>query len=585
MKLPCDTIPEAIINAATDSGTDQGYTFISENGKSETFYSFREIAENAARYGRALVELGLQKGDRLGIILPNSRDFGFCFFGAMHARLIAVPLSPPMSIGKLGFYLENIKHILKASEASVLITVPQIKRLLGSLLGGNLKKIVTLDKIDVAGDGLGFAPPNADDIAFIQFTSGSTARPKGVGLTHRNLISNAHCIMNLGLHVTERDVACSWLPLFHDMGLIGFMLSPFLTRTSAVFLPPLRFLKRPVEWLQMITRHRGTITFAPNFAYGLCTKRVAEHNMEGLDLSSLRVAGCGAEPIELATLEDFSRKFSAVKFQRRAFLPCYGIAESTLAVTFIGLDESFKADCVDLERLTGEGVAAPVAPDSAGAVKVVCCGKAFAEHEVRITDDNGQTCGEREVGEIVLRGPSVMQGYYNNRKATAEARKNGWLHTGDLGYLYEGELYVCGRIKDLIIISGKNYYPMDIEWAVSDIDGVRKGNVVAFGVQQIGHSYEHVVVCAETKNSPADYPKIEKNIKIRVREVLGLKLHDVVMLKPGTLPKTSSGKLQRNLSKKLYSSGDLGVSRKNQGKLGLLAHLTKSQWNFFKHRR
>jgi len=584
MTLPCDTIPDAIINAAKESDTDKGYTFIADDGVNEAFFSFQELADTTARYAQALVGLGLQKGDRLGLILPQSKDFVFSFLGAMYAGLTPVPLSPPLNLGQLGFYLEHIKYILKASESSLLVTDPRIKRVLGSLLGGKLKKITTVDEINVGADALAFTPPRADDIAFIQFTSGSTARPKGVGLTHSNLIANAHCIMNLGLHADEHDVACSWLPLFHDMGLIGFVLSPLLARTSAVFLPPLRFLKRPVEWLQMITRHHGTITFAPNFAYGLCTKRIAEHKLEGIDLSRLRVAGCGAEPIELATLENFARKFSAVGFQKKSFLPCYGIAESTLAVTFIGLEESFKADCVSLEKLTQEGAAVPVECDSPGAVKVVCCGKPFTDHEIRITDEHGQTCEERQVGEITLRGPSVMQGYYNNKSATEEVYKDGWLHTGDLGYLQDGALYVCGRVKDLIIISGKNHYPMDIEWTASNVEGVRKGNVIVFGVQEIGRSDERVVVCAETKAGPASYPDLEKKIKARVREVLGIKINEVVMLKPGSLPKTSSGKLQRRLARKRYLNNEL-ASRSVTGKIGLLKHLTKSQWQFFKYRK
>jgi len=568
MQLSYKTMPETLIDAAAGSHADQGYIFISEDGENETFYSFKEIAHQAARYGHAFVRLGLIPGDRVGLILPQTDDFCFSFFGSMFARLIPVPLSPPLGVGQLGLYLEHIKHILKASEISLLITVPQIKRVLGSLLGGSLKKIVTFDEINVSPDELEFTPPNENDIVFIQFTSGSTARPKGVGLTHRNLIANAHCIMNLGVHATENDVACSWLPLFHDMGLIGFMLSPLLTRTSVVFLPTLRFLKRPVEWMQMITRHHGTITFAPNFAFGLCVKRIGKRDLEGIDLSSLRVAGCGAEPIELATLEKFAAKFSVVGFKKKAFLPCYGIAESTLAVTFTGLEETLKADCVSLKRLTREGLADPVQPGSPDAATIVCCGKPFAEHAVRITNHRGEACNEGEVGEIMLYGPSVMSGYYNNRKATEEVLEDGWLHTGDLGYLRDGELYICGRVKDLIIIAGKNYYPMDIEWTASKIEGVRKGNVVAFGVQNIGGSDEHVVVCAETKVDPVSFPELEKQIKARVREVLGLKLKDVVMLKPGTLPKTSSGKLQRNLAKKLYSNGDLSVSNKGQGRLG-----------------
>jgi fatty-acyl-CoA synthase len=584
MKLPCKTIPEALIKAAEGSDAHRGYTFVSEDGKKETFYSFKELADQTARYAEALVQLGLAKGDRVGLIVSQNEDFVFSFLGAMYARLIPVPLSPPLNLGQLGLYLEQIKHILKASETDLLITVPQIKSVLGSLLGSTINKITTIDEINVSTDKLAFTMPAENDFAFIQFTSGSTAKPKGVGLTHKNIITNAHCIMNLGLHASEQDVGCAWLPLFHDMGLIGFVLSPLLTRTSVVFLPPLRFLKRPVEWLQMITRHRGTITFAPNFAFGLCTKRIDESELEGIDLSSLRVAGCGAEPIALATLEKFAHKFSAVGFQKKAFLPCYGLAESTLAVTFAGPENSLKGDYVSLESLTRESVAVPVKPGSSGEAIILCCGKPFEGHELRIYDFRGQICNERQVGEIVIRGPSVMSGYFDNKEATEEAIRDGWLYTGDLGYLQDGELYVCGRLKDLIIISGKNYYPMDLESTASEIEGVRKGNVVAFGIQEIGHSNERVVVCAETQNDSRSYSELEKKIRTKVLEVVGIKIDDVLMLKPGSLPKTSSGKLQRRLAQKLYLNGELGASKKGQGKLSLFILWTKSQWNFFKHR-
>jgi fatty-acyl-CoA synthase len=350
-----------------------------------------------------------------------------------------------------------------------------------------------------------------DDVAFLQFTSGSTSRPKGVTLTHANLMANIAAIgaAQGGLDITGEAYGVSWLPLYHDMGLIGFVFTPVVHRARGIrFISPLMFLKRPSIWLRQISECRGTITFAPNFAYGLCTTRVKEAELTGVDLSSLVIAGCGAEPIQAATLRAFADRYAAYGFRSAAFLPTYGMAEHSLAVSFIDKHADFVADRIDAASLA-QKTAAP-AREGEPAASVVGCGRPFAGHGLRIVDAAGRSLPDREVGQILLQGPSVMQGYWNDPERTAEALRGGWLATGDLGYTVDGELFVCGRMKDLIIVHGRNYHPQDIEWQASQVEGVRRGNVIAFGVQPHGEDRERVVVAAEVRQLPEDPAEQEK---------------------------------------------------------------------------
>ena len=577
-----DSIPKALVSAGQRAAPDQGYSFVDEEGAGERFVSFGQLADDAARHAAALLRLGLRPGDRVALVLPKSHDFVPLFLGALHAGIIPVPMYPPMSLGKLGTYLDHSRHIVERSEAAVLITDGSVKRALGGLIGERLQVIRTVDQLDTSGPGAPLANLRDDAPAFIQFTSGSTARPKGVVLTHGNLASNAHCIMRLGLRAGPSDKGCTWLPLFHDMGLIGFVLSPITTLTSVAFMPPLMFLKRPVEWLRLVTRHRGTIGFAPNFAYGVCAARIKDHELEGLDLSSWRVAGCGAEPIHLPTLTGFAERFERVGFRRGALMPCFGLAESTLAVSFAPLGPGPTGDTVDLGALTSDRQARPVPAGADGATSVVCCGRPFEGHEIAIVDDDGRPLPDRAVGEIVLRGPSVMQGYFHDEEATRQVLRGGALRTGDLGYTVDGALYVCGRSKDVVIVGGRNYYPSDIEWAASTVAGVRTGNVVAFGVTLPNGEAEQVVLCAETRRAPEEYHELERAVRGTVLDAIGVKLHEVVLLAPGTLPKTSSGKVRRRRTRELYLSGQLRESGRNDGRIVVAGHLLVSQWRLWR---
>jgi fatty-acyl-CoA synthase len=374
--------------------------------------------------------------------------------------------------------------------------------------------------------------PSLDDLAFVQFTSGSTSSPKGVALSHRNLAANIDAINGpAGLATTSEDSAVSWLPLYHDMGLVGMALGPLYSTRPAVLLTPQAFIKRPVEWLKTISRHRATVSFAPNFAYDLAVRRVRDSDLDGLDLSCWRVAGCGAEPVHAPTLAAFADRFAGVGFRATSFFPCYGLAEHVLAATLPPRNRALRVE-------------------HTSALSPVSCGRALPGHEVRVVGADGREAAEREVGEIALAGPSVMLGYYRDEESTAATIRNGWLHTGDLGFLSGGELFVCGRAKEIIIANGRKYHPQDLEWAVDDVDGLRRGRVVAFGDAQPGKG-DRVVLVVETSGT-ATADMLADTIRRRISDAFGLFVDEIVTVPSGSIGRTTSGKVQRAATKALY---------------------------------
>ncbi|MGK4000008.1 fatty acyl-AMP ligase [Sorangium sp. So ce1024] len=585
------TVAQAIEDAAASTKT--GYRFIEESGENEPFFTHGGIERASARLGGALQALGLQKGDRVALILPDNADFIFAFLGAIRAGVIPVPIYPPTGLGKLTGYLENTLHIVAKSGAKVLLTTAEIKRMLGTIQAQapELQQIVAVEGIRGSREELRPVKVELDDVCFLQFTSGSTSRPKGVVLTHANLAANVRAIVELGLGVRGSvDTGVSWLPLYHDMGLIGFVIAPLYYVNTVTFLPPLLFLKRPVRWLEAITRHRGNVSFGPNFAYALCVKRIREQEMAGLDLSTWRVAGCGAEPIRADNLRAFAEKFAPVGFDEKAFVCSYGMAESTLAVSFSALGTGLQTDSVDGETLWKEGKAVPAPADSDRASALVQCGSAFEGHEIAVfaSDDaeSARPLGDREVGELRLRGPSVMPGYFNDPDMTKEAFAGGWLRTGDLGYLAEGKVYICGRSKEVIIVNGRNYYPQDLEWEASRVSGVRKGNVIAFGTMKPHNDRERVVIVFETTASDEqEKQSLKGEVRRVVQQAMGLTVDDVVAVGPGVLPKTSSGKLQRSRTRELYENGELLIrsSSRDGDRLDAAKEFAKSQINYFRH--
>jgi acyl-CoA synthetase (AMP-forming)/AMP-acid ligase II len=603
------TIAQAIEDAAKAEPT-KGFRFVPETGvpgfpgagvpaeggsSSEASYSFTAVERASARFGGALQALGLRKGDRAALILPNNDDFILCFLGAIRAGIVPVPIYPPMALGQLQAYLDNTRHIVAKAGARAIVTSAKIKRLLGTVQAScpTVEQVVAVEGIRESLEPLKPEKIGMDDLAFLQFTSGSTSRPKGVTLTHGNLQANITCIMDDGLKIREEDIAISWLPLYHDMGLIGFVLAPLFYRIPTIYLPPLLFLKRPLVWFQAFTKHKGSIAYAPNFAYALCVKRIRPADLDGIDLSTWRVAGCGAEPIRPETLEAFQDGFARVGFKKEAMLPSFGMAESSLAVAFTELGEGMQTLSVDGPSLWTDGVAKRVPEDDENAVRLVSCGPEFPEHKIRVfsPDDaaSEKPLAEGQVGEIRIAGPSVMKGYWEDAERTRESFAGPFLKTGDLGFILDRHLFICGRSKEVIIVNGRNYYPQDMEWEAGKVDGVRKGNVVAFGAKDPSgqeRDRERVVLAFEVQDSVrlGQASGLGAAVRKAVQEGMGLTLDDVVALPPGALPKTSSGKLQRTKTRELYETGELmgRTSTREVNKIDLVKHAAQSQLSYFK---
>jgi len=562
------TIVDAVRALAGD--TKRGFVFVGGDG-TERLYTFHDIALAAEARAAALVARGLVKGDRLALVIPSGDEFVLSFLGALFAGVVPVPVYPQMSFKNIESYTDSVSHISRASGAAMLLTTAAARPYVASVPTRveSLRGVLTVD--DLAGDaGRASVDVSPDDLAFLQFTSGSTSRPKGVMVTHGNLAANAEAFM---IHGLERDPSVdkgvSWLPLFHDMGLIGFVVGPLFTDIPCVFLPTASFVRAPRVWLDKIHQHRGTITYAPNFAYALVAKRLKDKDVEGLDLSCVRIAGCGAEPVQAKALGDFADRLAPAGFNPRALLPSYGMAEATLAVTFVPVGDGLRTDRVDAMALTrGQAVEAD------DGRPIVDCGRPFPDHQVAIVDSAGMRLGERQVGQIVVSGPSVTMGYFQQPDLTSETFKpiagSGdeiWLHTGDLGYLAGGRLFVCGRVKDVIIVRGRNYYPSDIEWAVAELSNVRRGNVVAFGVEvgpdgelaTEGTGEEQLVVCCE--GAAADALAIRDAASARIGAQFGLTAREVVVVALASLPRTSSGKPQRRATRRMYLEGSLRRAR------------------------
>ena len=590
MRTPAECSAEATTVVAALEGAaeivDRGFVFVGRRGR-ETRYSFAEVAEQAKRRGRQLAARGLSKGDRLGIIVPDNEEFVLTFLGAITAGIVPVPMYPPLALGELDAYHRLASGVLTKSGARVLVTSEEVSAVLWPLLDScrEVEDLVTVEVLRDAPESSAPLPAiEPDDVCFVQFTSGSTASPKGVVVTHESLIANAHAIMFDGLGCQpETDRAVSWLPLYHDMGLIGFVVSPLYARMPTVFLSTLAFVKRPRRWMEAVDKYDGTITFAPNFAFALASRRASQIDA-GLDLSKLRVLGCGAEPINAAVLRRFVDAYGPLGLNPNAVMPCYGMAEATLAMSFEGLDEPFVTIRIDRDAYEIDSRAQPLQGEGEG-LELVARGRTFPKHELGIWSPDGRLLPQGRVGEVSFRGPSVTAGYYEDEAATAEAFRDGWLFTGDLGFLLDGRLYLSGRKKDLIILSGRNHHPQAIEWEVEQVPGVRKGNVVAFADQ--GEQTERLVVAAETKQE--DHEPLIAAIRQRLNDAFALYADEIVLVPAGALPKTSSGKLQRGKARQQHRSGRLGAEGdRTKGKAArgwvLARHLGRSLLARARHR-
>jgi len=578
-----------------NAGAVGGQPRRAESPGQEKVLSYADVERLSARFGGALQALGLRKGDRVALILPNNDDFVLAFFGSIRAGIVPAPIYPPTTLGQLDPYLDNTRHIVAKSGARVLVTTTRIKRLLGTVQAAcpALEQVVAIEGIRESTEPLRPEKIALDDVALLQFTSGSTSRPKGVTLTHANLAANIKCIMEDGLAVRADDVGVSWLPLYHDMGLIGFVIAPLYHRVPIVYLPALLFLKRPVAWFQAMTRHRGSIAYAPNFAYALCVKRIKPTDLSGLDLSTWRVAGCGAEPIRPETLESFADAFEGIGLRKASLCPSYGMAEASLAVAFSALGTGMKTLSIDGPALWETGLAEEVPESHERAVRLVSCGREFPGHSIRAfaLDDTASTTPLTDgvVGEIRISGPSVMRGYWEDAERTSEAFAGAYLRTGDLGFISGGELYICGRSKEIVIVNGRNFYPQDMEWEAGKVVGVRKGNVVAFGARDpsgVERDRERVVLAFEVQEAErlAQAAGLVAQVRKAVQEGMGLTLDDVVALPHGALPKTSSGKLQRAKTREFYETGELmgRHGTRDATKLDAAKHTAVSQLSYLK---
>ncbi|MEM1418011.1 MAG: fatty acyl-AMP ligase [Myxococcota bacterium] len=552
MPSPKATLVEAM--RALPSTPGRGFRFLGLD-RVERAFTYEALTEEAERRAAHLQARGVRKGDRVALVIAEPHEFVLTFLGVVTAGAVPVPIYPRAGFKNLDAYVEVLAHVARVSGASLACCLPGNREV---VLRAQEASPTIREVLEVPAAFEGTPPPfvtpdlGADDLCFLQFTSGSTSKPKGVRVSHGNLVANASAFLGPhGLDRNDDDVGVSWLPLFHDMGLIGFVLGTLIMDIPVVLLPTESFARSPRLWVEQMTKHRATITFAPNFAYQLVTRRVKERHMAALDLSALRVAGSGAEPIRAKTLEAFATHFEPAGFDRKAFLPCYGMAESTLAITFHTLGSPMRVDRVDPAALR-EGRAEASSADDA--TEIVGCGKPFPDHGLRIVAEDGTDLGEREVGEVWVRGPSVTAGYYERLDATAEAfAEGGWLKTGDLAYRAEEDLFICGRAKDLIIVRGANHHPQDIEWTVGDLEGVRRGNVYAFSVLRDGT--EELVVAAEAHSD--DAARLREEIAKEVAAKLGLAPGHVAIVPIGSLPKTSSGKAQRRKTKALYEAGEL----------------------------
>ncbi|MGH9832113.1 MAG: fatty acyl-AMP ligase, partial [Blastocatellia bacterium] len=470
-------------------------------GGEDRYFTYRQLYAEAGRRAAHLSGMGLKKGDRLVLMMAEAHEFVMSFLGCVLAGIIPAPVSPPMATKGGEHFLANAARIIEDAGAKILLTTESSKPFAEQMLqrASAATRLATTETA-FASDPPAFDQPQIfpEDICFLQYTSGSTSSPRGVMVTHANLMANITAFLGPhGLNCGPGDVAVSWLPLYHDMGLIGFILGPLVYIGPAVILPTTSFARDPRVWLRTIDKYRGTISYAPNFAYAQVVKRLRDQDLETLDLSCWRVAGCGAEPIHAPTLLSFAERLAPAGFRAEAFMPSYGLAESTLAVSIYPHDVAPRIDRIDVEALKrGRAHPAPENVENNGkASELVSCGPPLPDHQVAVVNEDGLLAPEREIGEVIVQGPSVTKGYFRNPEATAAAWRDGWLFTGDLGYLADGELFVCGRSKELIIIRGANYYPQDIELTVRDLPGIKRGNVAAF-TMNVG-AEERLVILAE----------------------------------------------------------------------------------------
>jgi acyl carrier protein len=544
-------------HAQFDPGRVQVHLLEEESGRDITY---GELLDTASKVAAGLISSGLRRDETVAIMLPTCADFFFAFFGVMLAGGIPVPIYPPARPDKIEEYVRRQVLILRNAEVRFLISFEQVKAVtqIMRLNLPSLLEVTTAGTLAGRGANSGALAARSSDTAFIQYTSGSTGDPKGVVLTQSNVLAN---VRGIGWSVNFRltDIVVSWLPLYHDMGLIGSWLFSVYFGAPITVMSPLAFLRRPERWLWAMHDSGGTLCPAPNFSYELCARKIPDRALPGLDLSTWRVAINAGEAVLPDTLARFAERFKPYGFRAEAFVPCYGLAESSVALTFPPMDRQPVIDVIRREPFEAEGRAVPARPDETNVLRFVANGRPMPGHEVKLVDDQGRDAGERVQGRLFFRGLSRTSGYYRNLVASAAViTEDGWMDSGDLAYWANGEVHLTGRQKDLIIKSGRNIIPQEVEAAAAEVHGVRKGCVAAFGTLDHASGTERLVVVAEVRaTATEEQRKLRAEVMKAVSATIGLPPDDVVLAQPNRIPKTSSGKIRRNATRSLFESGRL----------------------------
>ncbi|MCP3666601.1 MAG: AMP-binding protein [Gammaproteobacteria bacterium] len=526
--------------------------------------TYAALADGAKRVAAGLRAHNLEPGDTVVIMLPTSRDYFFSFLGILLAGGIPVPIYPPFRLSQIEDHLRRHAKILANANPQMLITFPEAQKvaLLLQSQVPEIRTVITAKSLSDHAPEQVLLTTKGSDIAFLQYTSGSTGNPKGVQLSHRNLLTNIRA-MGRACEVDANDVFVSWLPLYHDMGLIGAWLGSLYFGFPLVLMSPLTFLAHPARWLWAIHKHKGTLSAAPNFAYQLCLHRVADEMIEGLDLSSWRLAFNGAEPVSPHTVRDFCQRFAQYGLRKEAMAPVYGLAESSVGLAFPTIGRVVPIDRVERESLTKNGRAEPADESDEHVLEFVACGHALDGHEIRIVDRFGTELPERHEGRLQFRGPSATRGYLRNPEATRQLFDGEWLESGDLAYQAADDIYVTSRIKDMIIHAGRNIYPHELEEAVGGVEGVRKGCVAVFGNLDPKNQTEKLVILAETRLTDQQAKEnLHRQITAMTTELLGTPQDELCLAPPHTVLKTSSGKIRRSACKMLYEEDRLGEGQR-----------------------
>jgi fatty-acyl-CoA synthase len=538
-----------------------GYSFYSSRGALQSVLSYADLRQQALVTAHKLIASGMVPGDRIGVVAETGPEFMVTFFACQYAGLIPCPMPYSMYIGGRDAYVNRVAGMLVAAHANAVVSTTELESQIraGAELAG-VSLVLTHERLQaVVAEPQALTGFGPDDVAYIQYSSGSTSEPKGVLITQRSIMANADGILRHGLAVQPDDRAFSWLPLYHDMGLVGFCLSPMLAQVSVDFMSTSAFARRPALWLKLMSERRTTISYSPTFGYELAAKRINGDAVK-LDLSALRIAGIGGDMVRPDVLHNFAKTLDVAGFDAKAFLPSYGMAESTLAVSFAGIGEPVRTDTVARDAMKSHGLATPVAKgtDSSKSRSFVVCGRALPGHKIEIRNEQGLELKDREIGRIFVTGPSLMAGYYNKDSDTnAVIGGDGYLDTGDMGYQLGDEFVVTGRAKDLILHNGRNIWPQDIEWVAEKISPLKAGDVAAFAVETEDGDDDVVVIVECRLTNQADREALRRDVSKVVHQSAGVDCL-IVLVPPRSLPFTSSGKLSRAGARTRYLAGEIG---------------------------